>query len=67
MAIEVRQRVNIYEVDDQEQVDPIPALEVCSHWNRHHWIVLKVGGKSYAVTADDLRAAIENATNTNPF
>lgn len=63
MKIEVEQKVEIYEIDDEE-VSTNKKLEVNSHWNRDEFVVLKFEGISITVDADNLRDAIRNATNT---
>jgi len=41
-----------------------PSIRVHSHWCERDKVVLEVEGKSVTVIADDLIAAIKNATNT---
>lgn len=63
--IKVSNTLTVYEVGGQEtKVGSVPKLEVRSHWNRQALIVLEIGGQSYTVAADDLTAAIRNATNS---
>lgn len=42
---------------------PYETIAVRNHWNYRDRCVLEIGGKSYTVLADDLRRAIDNATN----
>jgi hypothetical protein len=43
------------------------SLIVEAHWNDDKMIVLVIDGKNYTVIASDLKAAIDNCTNTNRF
>lgn len=63
--IKVQNTVTVYEVDGKE-IGGIngPTLSVKSHWLRPSLVVLEVDGKALTVVADDLRAAIANATNS---
>jgi hypothetical protein len=66
--IKVTNEVNIYEADDREVSTPAPRMLVKSHWNYDKFVVLITpGGERLTVAANDLRAAIENATNTKRF
>lgn len=42
-------------------------IKVHAHWNESHMVVIEAGGEKYTVNASDLKAAIENCTNTNLF
>ena len=42
-----------------------PSIKVHNHWNNSNLIELEVDGVRYTVSASDLIAAINNATNTN--
>lgn len=64
--------VDIYEINGQEQRpkvgSPHPQIHVRSHWNMDRMVVIKWHGDSgeeVTVNANDLMAAIKNATNTN--
>ena len=66
--IKVTNEVKIYEVDGGD----VPAilgksLVVESHWNNNERVNLCINAKVYTVIASDLKAAIENATNTRRF
>ena len=64
--IEVRQKIEIYEVDGEKvglKVDG-PRLQVNSHSSRKNLVVLVLGGVDIAVLGSDLRTAITNATST---
>ena len=66
--IKVTQTVDILEENGKEvSLGKSPCIEVRSHWNHNEWVVLVVGERSITVEADDLEAAIENATNINRF
>ncbi len=64
-VIKVSNAVTVYEVDGTERNDvPPPTITVESHWNRNTLVVLQANGKRLTVSADDIMAAIRNATNT---
>lgn len=57
--------IGIYEINGNETnlADRI-RLEVTNHWNRKNFVLLKLmDGTTIAVKAEDLRAAVTNATN----
>jgi len=60
--------VSVYEKDGKE-VDRVGErlLVVLSHWNRKEFVRLQVGDADVTVSSRDLKAAIENATNTARF
>lgn len=64
--IKVSNTLTVYEVDGRDQFGQkdAPTITVSAHWNRRALVVVKVDGKEYAVLADDLDAAVRNATNT---
>lgn len=63
--IEVTNRVKIYEVNGQEEnVAKDDHLIVSSHWNEPSKVELVIAGDKITVVAKDLRAAIDNATNS---
>ena len=63
--IDITQKINVYEVDDEEvATGKTVELGVNSHWNYDDFVVLEFGGKKLTVDADNLMAAIQNATNT---
>lgn len=63
--IDVSSEVKCYEVNSQEVKGlDYPIIKVKSHWNHRDFVVLEIDGKTYAVSARDLTAAIENATNS---
>lgn len=67
--IKVVNKVRVYEVNDKE-IDNIKdekTLEVASHWNVDRFVVLKINDIKITVSANDLEAAIKNATNTNKY
>jgi hypothetical protein len=58
-------KVDVYEVDGNiVSVGASVSISVESHWNDDKRVNIIIGKKSYTVLAKDLRAAIENATNT---
>jgi hypothetical protein len=68
MRIDVRSYVHVYDVDGTATPmvgDGRVRVEVVSHWNDDKMVVLRVGGKSYLVSADNLTVAIANATNAS--
>ncbi len=65
--IKVSNTISVYEVDGKESTGiGGPTIDVRSHWNRQSLVVLVLGDQSYTVVADDLVAAIRNATNSGP-
>lgn len=66
--IEVESKVRCYEIDgkDTPMIDT-PRIIVRGHWNIDTFVVLEIDGKRYTVSAKDLHAAINNATNTARF
>jgi hypothetical protein len=68
--IKVSSVVSCYEVDGKETSGmnaKRPELNVRSHWNRQEMVVLEIDGKAYTVLASDLKAAVDNATNTSKW
>ena len=69
--IEVVNTVEVYELNGGELRDiksKKPKLVVKNHWNRNEFVVLQIDeGKIITVLAKDLRAAIDNATNSARF
>ena len=64
----VQNKLQIYEINGSDvPVGKEPKLLVESHWSIKNRIVLSVGGKKITVIADDLRRAIDNATNARAF
>lgn len=63
--IMVSNEVKIYEIGVVEERSSSKVLLVSSHWNRDCFVVLKLCDIEYTVAADDLKAAIENATNSS--
>jgi len=63
--IEIRQKVEVYEVDGGEvPIGKMVAIGVNSHPFRNQWVIIKTGKKSYAVKGYELIGAIKNAMNT---
>jgi len=63
--IKVNCDVTLFEIDGKDAATDNKRIQVNSHWNRPALVVLVVDGKSFTVAADDLKAAIANATNTS--
>lgn len=64
--IKVSNIVTVYEVDGKETTGiPMPTISVLSHWNRDSMVVLELAGQRVTVSAQDIRAAIDNATNVS--
>ena len=63
--IKVINEVQVY--DDVKFATEKVVIKVHSHWNENRAVELEIDGKRYKVYADDLIAAIKNATNTNRF
>jgi len=62
--INVESKIRCYEVNDEEiQGLDYPTIKITNHWNEHEFVVLVINGNTYTVSAKDLKAAIENATN----
>jgi len=65
-VIKVSNDITVYEIDGKETSGvPLPKMSLVSHWNRAELIILIIDDKCVTVTARDLRAAIDNATNVN--
>lgn len=58
--------MRIYEMDGKElPPNDIRHLKVVSHWNRARvMVVIELEGVAVTVPADDLRRAVDNATNS---
>jgi hypothetical protein len=66
--IKVKQTVEIYEENDQEvSLGKEKSIGVESHWNHDEWVILIAGKRRITVNAEDLKTAIDNATNINRF
>jgi hypothetical protein len=59
--------MDIHQIDSEKTVYPYPQLAVESCRYKNLVLLLLPDGKRYMVQADNLKAAICNATNTNPF
>lgn len=65
MSIKVKNEVDICEIDGEPtKVGGNRTLVVKECFNNSRRVTLVFGGKSITVRAEDLRAAITNATNT---
>lgn len=68
--IKNKNEVEIYEKDGVTTNEiGLPPVVIRSHWVKDGFVVIKVPDSAYEVTvsAKDLRAAIDNATNTAKF
>ncbi len=66
--IKVTCELPVYEIDGQAPPMNGAPLIVQSHWNNRQWVVLLMpNGPPITVNAADLKAALENATNTKRF
>lgn len=67
--ITVSNEVKIYEIDGKDVpiVGGDKKLLITSHWNERKKVNIQINGKKITVIADDLRIAIDNATNTNRY
>ena len=48
----------------KSKVGAKPELTIKNHWNDDKIVVIEIGSQSYEFLARELRAAIDNATNT---
>ena len=63
--IDVSSKLTIYEINGEETKGlNLPTITVSSHWNVRDWVVIEVEGKKFTVVANDLKDAVDNATNT---
>jgi len=67
--MEVENKLKVYEVDDVEVKlgEKNPEIIIKNHWNRNNFVVIEINEKRYTVSAAELDAAIENATNTRRY
>lgn len=67
--VEVHQKIEALHVGGADEgTKSERPLVVRSHWNRDDLVILRLGdGEEIAVRAKELRAAVENATNTARF
>jgi hypothetical protein len=59
MSIKVTNEVQTYDEPAK------PSIRVHSHWNQQDRVVIEVMDFRVTVLAADIRAAVDNATNTN--
>lgn len=66
LMIDVTNEIHVYEVDRKpmKRGDAGATIEVKSHWNETGMVVFVVDGKQMKVRAEDVLAAVKNATNT---
>jgi hypothetical protein len=62
MSIKVINEVKTYDIPNTNT--NTPSLKVCSDWTDNRRVVLTFNEKSITVYTDDLRKAIQNASNT---
>lgn len=66
--MEVENQIKIYEINDKEvSIGEDKYLIIKNHWNRDTLIVIKIGKSEYTVSAEELKKAIENATNWRDY
>jgi len=65
--ISVKNEVKVYEIDNNKVDCQKNSIQVLSHWNENDKVVLEIEGKCHAVSANDLKTAINNATNVNRY
>lgn len=65
--ISVQSKVPILEMDGKDVSTDSLGLNIFSHANWDTLVVLVLGTKTVTVKVSDLRAAIDNATNTAKF
>jgi hypothetical protein len=64
--IKVSNALTVYEVDGRDVPlgEKTPSINISAHWNRRALVVVEIDGKKYSVIAEDIEAAVRNATNT---
>ena len=65
--IDVVNEVKIYKINGEDTGPFETRLKVESHWNSCNFVVLNFKDTRITVTADDLLAAIKNATNKGSY
>lgn len=65
--IKVKNEIKVCEINNKEVDWPKNSIQVLSHWNDDNKVVLVIDDKCYTVSANDLEAAIKNATNINRY
>jgi len=61
--IVVRQTIDVFEVDGKDVALDGQVMEIDSHPENRRWVVVVIGGHSYAVDIGDVLMAGNNATN----
>lgn len=64
MAISVSNEITLYKKDGEKVPVGEEKLVIASHWNSDRLVHLKYGDLDIVVPAGELKAAIDNATNT---
>ena len=62
MNVETQSQVKVYELGGKDAPFATEPLSVESHWNTRKLVVLKRGGLSITVAADDLQLAIDRCS-----
>ena len=57
--------LRVYEVDKTDTSVSDLSIYIKEHWNRKDFVVLKINGYEYAVLANQLKKAIDNAQNAH--
>ena len=67
--MKIENKLKVYEVDDVEVKlsEKNPEILIKNHWNRNTFVVIEIDNKRYTVSAAELDAAVENATNTRRY
>lgn len=65
--IQVPNEIQIYEVDRQEQSFPYPYLVITNHPTSRRLVNIQIDGKTFSISAQDLKVAIDNAINVNRY
>ena len=60
--MKVINEIEVYEVDGDKEATCDP-VKIKSHWVFEDRVILIIGGHEYTVSADDMKRAIDNATN----
>ena len=61
-------KITIYEIDGKETTITQPVITVSNHWNRRDLVKIHfLDSRTVTVSAEELKRAIENATNRNSY
>lgn len=66
--MEVISKVKIYELNGVDtKLGEKTTLSILNVWNKSKCVIIELNGKRAQVNADDLRKAIDNATNNKKY